>query len=90
MKYLPTININHEGVYEALASGQLRLQCGQWIVVNPGDKPSRWVGRTKGGVLNVVHPSGAMNPRDCRVSKKDFSARVAASKPKSRALEVTR
>ena len=77
MRFLPTLNLNDSGIYEALSSGQLRLQTGQWVIVNPGCKPSRWVGRSKGGSLWLVHPSGAMRDLDCSVSTLDFRVKAA-------------
>ena len=61
MKFLPTITLDN-AAYEALRSGALKLQRGQWVRI-PGDptgvvsKPSRFVS-AQPGFLNIVHPTG--------------------------------
>jgi len=43
MKFTKTINLNAEGIQDALRSGALKLQRGQWVRCGEG-KPSRFVG----------------------------------------------
>lgn len=59
MKFLPTFNINAPGIYEAVRSGRLKLQPGQWVRVDndPRTKASRFVSASA-GYLNIVHPDG--------------------------------
>ena len=54
MQYQPTILIDNEK-HTQLQNGTLKLQCGQWIQLAWCDKPSRWVGLTKGRTLWAVH-----------------------------------
>ena len=54
MQYQPTILIDNEK-HTQLQNGTLEIQCGQWIQLAWCDKPSRWVGLTKGGTLWAVH-----------------------------------
>ena len=54
MKYQTTILIDNQK-YTQLQEGTLKLQCGQWIQLEWCDKPSRWVGLTKGRTLWAVH-----------------------------------
>lgn len=56
MKYLPTIDLIAPGVQEALISGRLKLQRGQWVLCC-NRKPSRYVGLTRGKAIWAVHPS---------------------------------
>jgi len=56
MKYLPTIDLIAPGVQEAIASGRLKLQRGQWVLCC-NRKPSRYVGLTRGKAIWAVHPS---------------------------------
>ena len=54
MKYQSTVLIDNEK-HTQLYEGTLKLQCGQWIQLAWCDKPSRWVGLTKGRTLWAVH-----------------------------------
>ncbi len=54
MKYQSTVFIDNEK-HTQLYNGTLKLQCGQWIQLAWCDKPSRWVGLTKGRTLWAVH-----------------------------------
>jgi len=54
MKYLPTIDLWAAGMTEALYSGALRLQRGQWVRCGQA-KPSRFVRATRSSIW-AVHP----------------------------------
>jgi hypothetical protein len=54
MKYQSTVFIDNKK-HNQLQDGTLKLQCGQWIQLAWCDKPSRWVGLTKGRTLWAVH-----------------------------------
>lgn len=54
MKFQPTILIDND-LYTKIESGEVKLQCGQWIQLEWCDKPSRWVGLTKAKTLWAVH-----------------------------------
>jgi len=56
MKYLPTLDLWNYSTQLAILSGQIRLQCGQWVKCGSG-KPSRFV-RVSGNSLWVAHPQG--------------------------------
>ena len=60
MRYQPTIIINND-LYTKIESGEVKLQCGQWIRLAWCDKPSRWVGLTLGQSLWAVHYPIRMN-----------------------------
>ena len=53
MKFLPTINVWNTGITDAILSGQLKLQCGQWITCGSGTK-SRFIS-CDGRSINAVH-----------------------------------
>ena len=78
MKYLPALNVNAPGVYEAVRSGQLRLQPGQWVWTSEDrqGKPSRFVSAK--GYLNIVHPTGPFGTG--RFPQEAFLSRVRAAK----------
>ncbi len=52
--YHKTIPVNNE-LCTKLQNGEVELLCGQWIQLAWCDKPSRWVGLTKGGSIWAVH-----------------------------------
>ena len=54
MKYLPTIDLWSTGIIDALHSGALRLQRGQWVRCGQ-QRPSRFVRATSGSIW-AVHP----------------------------------
>lgn len=56
MKYLPTVRLDNQGITD-LHEGKLKLQCGQWVCINQGDKPSRFV-RAGRHSIQAVHPHG--------------------------------
>ena len=66
MKYLPIIDLSSNSVMIALAAGQLKLQRGQWIRCNIGDKrPSRYVA-TRDGVIYASHWQGSSKETNAR------------------------
>lgn len=54
MKYLPTIDLWNPGMTEALYSGALKLQRGQWVRCGQA-RPSRFVRATRSSIW-AVHP----------------------------------
>jgi hypothetical protein len=58
MKYIKTLNIWAEGVQEAITSGAIKLQRGQWLRCGVNNRPCRFVEVTRGGTLHVVHWQG--------------------------------
>ena len=54
MRYQPTIHLDFE-MLEQLRTGELQLQCGQWILLPKARHLSRWVGLTQGGSLWAAH-----------------------------------
>ena len=56
MIYLKTINLWQNGIQQAIRTGQLKLQVGQWCVCGTGRR-CRYVGHTK-HTINVVHWQG--------------------------------
>jgi len=56
MKYLPTLDLWNNAIQTAVLSGQIKLQCGQWVKCG-SDKPSRFV-KSTGRSLWVAHPQG--------------------------------
>lgn len=57
MKFLPAINLWADGIIEALRSGQLKLNPGQWVRCGEKSKCSRFIGVTSGGTIWLEHPS---------------------------------
>jgi len=53
MRFLPTVNLLNPALHDAVLSGQLRLQCGQWIETAGG--VSRFVGVTDSGIIYAAH-----------------------------------
>lgn len=54
MKYLPTIDLWSNGIIDALHSGALRLQRGQWVRCGQ-ERPSRFVRATPASIW-AIHP----------------------------------
>ena len=54
MKYLPTLDLWNNAIQQAVLTGQIKLQCGQWVKCG-NSKPSRFV-KTTGRSLWVAHP----------------------------------
>lgn len=54
MKYLPTLDLWAPGMTEALYSGALRLQRGQWVRCGQ-ERPSRFVRATPASIW-AIHP----------------------------------
>jgi len=57
MKYLKTLNVWDHSIQQAIKSGQIKLQVGQWLSCGNGRK-SRYVSHTK-HTMNVVHWQGS-------------------------------
>jgi hypothetical protein len=55
MKYLPTINLWDPAINQAVVTGRLVLQPGQWVSCG-SSKPSRFVKVSKGRSIYAVHP----------------------------------
>jgi len=78
VRFLPTIDAMAPGIYEALLSGQLRLQTGQWVRLSGSmSKPSRWIGRKPHGTIWMEHPTG-LGLRRGTVDTLSFRIKVAA------------
>lgn len=73
MKYLQTVVLTNP-LLVALHEGQLRLQTGQWIKVDPKGKASRFVRATR-HCIHAIHPSGPANSG--RVQTTRFQAALA-------------
>lgn len=58
MTYLPTIDLWNTATHNAVTSGQIKLQVGQWIRCG-SDHLSRFVKVTDSGSIWAVHPRGA-------------------------------
>jgi hypothetical protein len=58
MKYLPTVNLWDNTTQEAIKSGQIKLQVGQWCRCGTEGKRCRYVSHTKNSI-NVVHWQGS-------------------------------
>lgn len=59
MKYLPTVNLWNPAIASAVATGQMKLQAGQWVQCGQGNK-SRFAGISSGGTLYVAHHNGSV------------------------------
>lgn len=61
MRFLPTVDLLNPALHDAVLSGQLRLQCGQWIETAGG--VSRFVGVTDTGIIYAAHagPRGVVD-----------------------------
>lgn len=57
MKFLPALNLWDHATQQAVISGQIKLQTGQWVRCG-SDRLSRFVMVTDYGSLWVVHPEG--------------------------------
>jgi hypothetical protein len=75
MKYLPTLDLWNNAIQTAILSGQIKLQCGQWVKCG-SEKPSRFV-RSTGRSLWVAHPQG-----NAKATQDRFMSLVNASKPR--------
>ena len=76
MKYLPTLNLWNPAIQEAIKSGQIKLQRGQWVQCGSGPK-SRYIGLSGGGTLWVVHPDHQQNGK-ARLSVQWFTENCKA------------
>tara|TARA_Y100000593_G_scaffold89203_1_gene172986 strand:+ start:114 stop:344 length:231 start_codon:yes stop_codon:yes gene_type:complete len=54
MKYQKTIYVDMETL-EKLETGEIKIQCGQWIQLAWLNKPSRWAGLTNSGSIWALH-----------------------------------
>ena len=54
MKYLPTIDLWSSGIIDALHTGALKLQRGQWVRCGQ-ERPSRFVRATPASIW-AIHP----------------------------------
>jgi hypothetical protein len=73
MKYLPTLDLWNNAIQQAVISGQIKLQCGQWVKCG-GGKPSRFV-RSTGSSLWVAHSQG-----NAKATQERFLSLVSVSK----------
>lgn len=60
MLFLPTINLWDAATQDAVRSGQIRLQVGQWVQCGPGKK-SRFVCVRPCGDIWCVHADGSID-----------------------------
>jgi len=58
MRFRRTVDLWQPGTLEALRSGRLRLQTGQWVRCGQ-QRPSRFVAVKRSGVIWAVHPEGS-------------------------------
>lgn len=59
MQYYRTLNVWNWTIRNAIETGKLKLQVGQWLTCGENnDKKARFVGVSKSGVLQVVHWQG--------------------------------
>ena len=58
MTYLPTLDLWDTATGNAVRSGQIKLQVGQWVRCG-SDHLSRFVKVTDSGTIWAVHPRGA-------------------------------
>ena len=70
MQFLPTVTLDAP-TQEAILAGNLKLQTGQWVSVNPGDKPSRFI-RVSGNSIWAIHPEGLGAERRIRTARFRF------------------
>lgn len=57
-KYIPTPNLWDLDTHNAVVSGKLKLQCGQWIYAGNRQHLSRFVAVTDGGSILAAHWEG--------------------------------
>ncbi len=58
MKFIKPIDLWEDGVQDRIRSGQLKLQCGQWVKCGYSGY-SRFIS-VEGKVFNIVHPRSRM------------------------------
>ena len=66
MKFAPILDLYDSGVQDALCSGTLRLQRGQWVKCGKASRPSRFVRATKSSIW-CVHYSPCQTARFAEV-----------------------
>ncbi len=76
MLFLPTVNLWDNAINQAVSSGQLKLQTGQWVQCGP--TRSRFVCVRPGGSIWCVHPDNSKGI----VKMPRFSEAVKSWKPK--------
>ncbi len=76
MKYLPTVNLWNPAIASAIETGQMKLQCGQWVKCGT-DKLSRFVCKA-GNSLWVAHWQG--NSKDTKLRFQNLLRAAKASK----------
>lgn len=54
MRFQPALLITNDN-YDKIVSGEIKLQCGQWIYLWDTSSKSRFVGITKGGTFWATH-----------------------------------
>jgi len=74
MKYLKTLNVWDYSIQDAIRSGQIKLQVGQWLRCGTSGKRCRYISHTKHS-LNVVHWQGTS-----KETNQLFKDRLEASK----------
>lgn len=57
MKYLKTLDLWQPTIQDAICSGQIKLQRGQWLTCGVSNKRCRYVSHTK-RTINVIHWQG--------------------------------
>lgn len=70
MTYLPTVDLWDTATGNAVRSGQIKLQVGQWVRCG-SDQLSRFVKVTDSGSVWVVHPKGILG-----IKTQEFSRTV--------------
>lgn len=66
MRYLPTVDLWNNATNNAVRTGQLKLQPGQWVKCG-NNRASRWCGKGRSGSMVAAHPKGERG-----VSNSDF------------------
>jgi hypothetical protein len=77
MKYLPTIDLWNPALNNAVRTGQLKLQTGQWVKCG-NDKKSRFICVKKGGTIWASHWQG-----DSKSTTKRFKTLLEAARFKN-------
>lgn len=81
MRYLPVVDVWNPAVHAALATGQLRLQCGQWITCGPdAGYKSRFHHAHKGYICAFHGPQASKQFRSYASGQKEGQRRLAAAR----------
>jgi hypothetical protein len=59
MRYISTLNIWAAGIQQAIETGQIKLQRGQWLRCGSTGKRCRFVGVSSSGSIWVTHWQGS-------------------------------